>query len=66
MKMAINFRWFVNERHRGVELLCDVCNDLLQSPEIWYYRTFPEDDYPSMAVCSTCAGKMSRRHEEDE
>ena len=66
MKMALNFRWFVNEKHRGVELLCDLCNDLLQSPEIWYFRSVPEDEYASMAVCTYCAAKWTVEMKEEE
>ena len=59
MKMAIYFTHCADEKHLGLELCCDLCNDLLQRPEIWYYRYIPDDEYPAMAVCTYCAAKMS-------
>ena len=56
---GIFFTHCEDERHLGVELLCDICNDPLQRPEIWYYRDVPDDQYPHMAVCTTCAMDMS-------
>jgi hypothetical protein len=66
MRIAHFFTHCEDEKHLGVELLCDICNDALERPEIWYYRCVPEDDYPHMAVCTYCAAKMTvemLRHE---
>jgi hypothetical protein len=59
MKMSKYFTWCKHEKHHGVELCCDICNDLLERPEIWYYRSVQDDEYPNMAVCTYCAAKMT-------
>jgi hypothetical protein len=66
MKMNMFFTWCGDEKHLGVEICCDICNDLLERPEIWYYRCVPDDEYPHMAVCTYCAAKMTVEMKRDE
>jgi len=56
---GIFFTHCEDEKYLGVELLCDLCNVPLERPEIWYYRCLPEDDYPYLAVCTSCAIDMT-------
>ena len=48
------------EKHRGVELLCDTCNKFPElNTDTWYYRSNLFDKYPSMWLCNTCKESMT-------
>jgi len=64
MKMSKNLTWFLNEHHRGAEMLCDHCNDMLDPLDKWYYRCVPDDEYAHSCICTKCAKKMTLQEEE--
>ena len=53
----MKWTWWMNERHRGLEMLCDACNQILDI-DTWYLRDPPTAEYPSYAVCGDCKGDL--------
>ena len=49
----MKWTWWMNEIHRGAELLCDTCNEILDI-DSWYYRSPSAAEYPSYCVCGDC------------
>ena len=49
----------VDEQFRGVELLCDTCNNYPDpTKDTWYWRMNRSDKYPSLWICNTCKESM--------
>ena len=53
MVMIIRHWKDVPQHHRGLELLCDGCNEPL--PEYYVYSV---SDFPSHCVCESCADDL--------
>ena len=56
-----HFTWYGAEKYRGLEMLCDFCNEYLHRPHRWYYRANLTDEYASWCICTNCAKKMDKR-----
>jgi hypothetical protein len=53
--MMPSFTFYSDEKHRGVELYCDMCNS--QWPQ-WYYRLNKNDVWPSYCICESCMDEI--------
>ena len=53
-----HFTHCLSENHRGLEFCCEFCNVLLNSPNIWYFRSDVNDRFPSHACCWGCMMTM--------
>jgi len=49
------FTFYSNEKHRGMEMFCDMCNR--QWPR-WYYRISKKDEYPYACICESCKDEI--------